>query len=210
MIGHLVRRAQLIGELAVDAAVALLYVTGALRDPSRPDPIPARVPVAGCDCGRSDDLTDYHQHDVTCTVWDGHIRRTVQEAAEPRYSGGIHLNGPMTLSVEDQSVFRSGGQTKEYGPRPRIAASFPSRSSSVGVGLQPPTEESPESPSPDVETQGTPNIGERPWEVADLTNDWFLPGCLPGGILDSWGVVIGRFDTLAQAQHVVDAVNQKK
>lgn len=145
MIGHLVRRAQLIGELAVDAAVALLYMTGAIRDPSRPEPTPA--------------------------------------PCSEEYWGalGVPLNPPYVNYVGEPVRSRCDVIASVDGFPQRcgldadhfVVCDFRrhDQSSSVGVGPQPPTEESPESPSPDVETQGTPF--ESP-EAFGAATDWPL------------------------------------
>jgi hypothetical protein len=61
-------------------------------------------------------------------------------------------------------------------------------------------------PSP----SGVPtNLPKLPWAVADGRDDWLLKGAFPGLVCDAWGVVIGRFDTIQQAEAVVAAVNSR-
>ena len=46
-------------------------------------------------------------------------------AEDSSLAAANHLSALGQVMEQDQSIFRSGGQTKQYGPRPRIATARP-------------------------------------------------------------------------------------
>jgi hypothetical protein len=87
---------------------------------------------------------------------------------------------------------------------------YPPQSPGAVSATAVPGPEAPEEASPDPASSGVLEKNPLPWSVEDGTNDWWLKGAFPGLVLDAWGVVIGRFDTMAQAELVVAAVNATK
>lgn len=155
-----------------------------------------------------------HMNPVTRVVACNHCHAIVEQGvAEPRAVATEQKRYSIAeiFRLWDQHVCRCGHIRRDH-ERPYTGAcpAFvepKTPAASAGRG---------ESSSPGVSAGPTPTApsGERlndalnrPWGIADLSDDWLLKGAFPGGIVDQWGVVIGRFDDPITAAAVVVAVN---
>lgn len=101
-----------------------------------------------------------------------------------------------SIQPDDSSVFRSGGQLKEYGPRPRIATTPPTPPA-AGVAPNPAAGDAP--PSASFPTAGHPNLTAKDLRDASYAIQNYAERCGQLATNTAWTRLAERLETAANA-----------